>query len=78
MIEQDIADFYEIGDSIGEGAFGKIYKVVHKETGAIRAVKRLKKKAMDQENQKYILSEYEALKKLDHPNIVKLIDRYED
>ena len=78
VIEKDITDYYKFGETIGIGGFGKVYKVVHKETGAIRAVKRLKKKGMDQENQKYILSEYEALKKLDHPNIVKLIDRFED
>jgi len=27
---------------------------------------------------KSILSEFEALKKLDHPNLVKLIEQYED
>jgi calcium-dependent protein kinase len=44
----------------------------------MRAIKKIKKKNLDQVNQKQLLSEFEALKKLDHPNIVKLIEHYED
>ena len=41
-------------------------------------MKCLKKKTLDQENMKSILTEFETLKKLDHPNLVKLIEHYED
>lgn len=65
-------------EQIGKGGYGKVYRAVHKVTGIVRAVKMIKKRRLDQENQKYILSEFEALKKLDHPNLVKLIEHYED
>lgn len=78
VVKKDITDDYIFGEQIGQGGYGKVYKAVHKVTGALRAVKKLKKKLLDQNNMKYILSEFEALKKLDHPNLVKLIDHYED
>ena len=55
-----------------------MYKAIHRESGVTRAIKKIKKKNLDQDNQKHLLSEFEALKKLDHPNIVKLIEHYED
>ena len=77
-VKKDITDDYTFGQKIAHGSFGKVYTAVHKVTGAVRAVKKLKKKLLDQDNMKYILCEFEALKKLDHPNLVKLIDHYED
>ena len=75
---REIGDVYDIQELIGEGGYGKVYKAQHKETGILRAVKCLKKKTLDQENMKSILTEFETLKKLDHPNLVKLIEHYED
>ena len=63
---------------LGQGGYGKVYLATHKLTGVERAVKRIKKKLLDQEHQKQILCEFESLKKLDHPNLVKLIEHYED
>ena len=65
-------------EQIGKGGYGKVYRAVHKVTRIQRAVKKINKRGLDQENQKYILSEFEALKKLDHPNLVKLIEHYQD
>ena len=55
-----------------------MYKAIHRESGVTRAIKKIKRKNLDHNNQKQLLSEFEALKKLDHPNIVKLIEHYED
>lgn len=33
---------YEIGDMIGEGTYGRVYKASHKPTGLMRALKQIK------------------------------------
>jgi len=55
---------------IGEGGFGKVYKVRHKLDGNIYAIK---KAVMNYEdlNDRKILKEVSLLSKLNHPNIVR-------
>jgi calcium-dependent protein kinase len=72
---KDISDFYDFQDKIGEGSFGKVYKAVHKDTGKLRAIKMLYKKQMA--NKADIMTEIENLKKLDHPNVIRLYEYYE-
>jgi serine/threonine protein kinase len=55
---------------IGEGGFGKVYKVRHKLDGNIYAIK----KAVvnyDDLNDRKMLKEVALLSKLNHPNIVR-------
>ena len=78
MEQKDITEVYDIREQIGQGGYGKVYKAIHRESGVTRAIKKIKRKNLDHNNQKHLLSEFEALKKLDHPNIVKLIEHYED
>jgi len=67
---------YKVGPQIGAGSFGTVRKCTHIKTGQIRAVKLLQKdSAMKAE---IILKELEILRDLDHPNIVKLYEYYED
>jgi calcium-dependent protein kinase len=60
------------GETLGEGSYGKVYKVTHKQSGQIRAMKMIKKdiKFNDQD----ILNEIEILKTIDHPKIVKIFE----
>ena len=68
-------DKYIIEKPLGEGSFGKVFLVKHKETGIQRAMKEIVKDnktlVSDVEN------EIEILKKLDHPNIVKIYEFFE-
>ena len=41
---------YILGDVLGEGAYGKVWKVTHKTTHMIRAMKSIKKKAILKED----------------------------
>jgi hypothetical protein len=72
---KEISDDYEFLEKIGEGAFGKVYRVVSKDNGKTFAVKLLYKK--DLTGKKQLLSETENLKRLDHPNIIRLYEYYE-
>ena len=75
MKEDNIFDEYDLKNKLGEGAYGCVYKVQQKTTNFLRAVKAIKKKHVDYEE---FNNEIEVLKALDHPNIIKLFDCYQD
>ena len=72
----DITQFYEILKKIGEGAYGKIYKVKNKQSGDIRAMKQVMKNKIPDLNK--FQTEIKILSKVDHPNIVRLFEVIED
>ena len=51
---------------------------MHKETKALRAVKIINKKYLAEDEKKKLLCEIDILKKLDHPNILKLYEFFQD
>ena len=75
MKNNSLFDEYEIKDKLGEGAYGCVYKVQHKYTGFLRAVKAIKRKHVDSTA---FSNEIAILKTVDHPNIIKLFDCYYD
>lgn len=75
MKAKSFFDEYEIQEKLGEGAFGCVYKVEHKTTQFLRAVKAIKRKHVDS---KAFSNEIAILKTVDHPNIIKLFDCYYD
>jgi calcium-dependent protein kinase len=61
---------------VGEGSYGQVKKCKNKATGAIRAIKTIHKKFVKDMN--LLQNEIEVMKCLDHPNIVKLYETFED
>lgn len=51
---------------------------MHRETKVLRAVKIVNKKGLADEDKMKLLSEIDILKKLDHPNILKLYEFFQD
>ena len=76
IIEGDITQFYEVQKKIGEGAYGKIYKVKNKQSGDIRAMKQITKTKITDMGK--FQTEIKILSMLDHPNIVRLFEVIED
>ena len=76
IIEGDITQFYEVQKKIGEGAYGKIYKVRNKQSGDIRAMKQITKTKITDMGK--FQTEIKILSMLDHPNIVRLFEVIED
>jgi len=64
--------------AIGRGGNGEVYKVIHKQSGLERAIKKVAKVGFMQSDLEKIKREVESLKNLDHPNIVKVIEYYQD
>lgn len=64
---------------MGKGAFGVVQKVKHIISGDIRAMKVIHKEAfLDSSDEEKLNKEVEILKKLDHPNILKIYEFYFD
>mmetsp|Transcript_30828 Transcript_30828/g.86397 ORF Transcript_30828/g.86397 Transcript_30828/m.86397 type:complete len:455 (+) Transcript_30828:151-1515(+) len=64
---------YEKLRLVGQGAFGKVFQVRHRETGKIYAMKALKKEFLAQTDQvSYTRQERDVLTRVTHPNIVLL------
>ena len=74
-----IEDDYLFIKNLGQGGYGKVIKASHKKTGMIRAIKFIPKNNLkfgytDED----IFREIEILRKLQHPNIMKLYEFYSD
>ena len=76
IIKGDITQFYEVIKKIGEGSYGKIYKVKNKQSGDIRAMKQIIKSKIPDINK--FQNEIKILAMVDHPNIVRLFEVIED
>ena len=72
----DITQFYEVIKKIGEGSYGKIYRVKNKQSGDIRAMKQIMKSKIP--NIEKFQNEIKILSMVDHPNIVRLFEVIED
>ena len=71
-----ITQYYEVLKKIGEGASAKVYKVKEKSSGEIKAMKQVVKSKLP--DIKYFETEIKILSLLDHPNIVRLFEVFED
>ena len=76
----DPSKYYEILETIGEGSFGVVYRVFKKNTKPpiYRAMKKISKQQQDLDNDSEIslINEINILKRLDHPNIMKIYEYY--
>ena len=74
----DIAKSYTIISNLGKGSFGSVYKALHKHTESLRSIKVVKKENLSTDLRQKLLQEVEILKSLDHPNILKIFEVFED
>jgi calcium-dependent protein kinase len=72
-----ITEFYDIEKKkLGEGSYGTVCKAKNKSTHAVRAVKSISKSQM--KNLDRFKQEIAIMKLMDHPNIIKLYETFED
>jgi len=69
---------YRMGKMLGKGGFGTVYLCAHRDTNELRAVKVIDKRTFDSQTLEAYLNEVKVLKTLDHPNIVRLFEVFED
>lgn len=76
---ENVFDIYEKLQNLGNGAYGDVYKVRRKQDNEIRALKEIKKLHFREDNNfNEIKNEINILKKIDHPNILKIYEFFED
>lgn len=72
-----ISEFYSVDKKkLGEGSYGSVCKATNKSTGLVRAVKTIAKGHM--KNIERFHQEIAIMKMMDHPNICKLFESFED
>ena len=80
---KNVYDIYEKISQLGNGAYGTVYKVKRKNSGfnvIYRALKEISKEKMmvNSENSSELKNEIDILKDIDHPNIMKIYEFFED
>jgi len=73
----DIKDKYIIGEEIGRGGFSVVCEATRRDDSEKYAVK-IVEKTLIQEDIKLLKREIEIMKKVEHVNILKLIEIFED
>jgi serine/threonine protein kinase/predicted ATPase len=68
---------YQLGNELGAGGMGTVYRGTDERTRDTVAIKRLKPEIATPETIERFRREGEALRDLNHPNIVKLLDMFE-
>lgn len=68
------ADFWEMIGELGDGAFGKVYKALNKETQRLAAAKMCTLE--DEENLSDHMVEIDILSEIKHENIVELYEAF--
>ena len=77
--QKDFRKKYEYKCLIGSGAFGKVRLYVDRDSKTFRyAIKTIKKNIFNKHSIESIKREVDILRSLDHPNIVKYFETYED
>lgn len=66
------ADTFEKLDKIGQGTYSNVYKARDIATGKIVALKKVRFDNLEPESVKFMAREILVLRRLDHPNVVKL------
>ena len=77
---ETLISFYKYGRIIGQGAFGKVNLGLNVLTGRVVAIKSFNKSNLNSnsENMKKIVYETNLMKKLNHPNITKILELFEE
>ena len=68
---------YKVLTVLGNGSYGKVYKAMNIKTENLVAIKSIKKKKDNKIDDNIIKNEINVLKKLNHPNIVKIYEFYD-
>ncbi|CAI2386109.1 unnamed protein product [Moneuplotes crassus] len=71
-------DNYEFCGKLGKGTYGEVLKLRDKMSGEFRACKSFIKANYKKEKISLLYNEVRILRMMDHPNIVKVYDYYED
>ena len=78
--KKHLLELYHVDSSnlLGKGGFGQVYKAYHKLDGSEIAIKTVGKSGLSKAEISNLCRELDILQKVDHPNITKYFENYED
>ena len=74
----NFSDYYDMKEVLGKGKFGLVKMAIHKSSKKSVAIKIMKKKDMNAQDIELVRREIEILKICQHPNIIRLLDIFEN
>jgi calcium-dependent protein kinase len=74
--KKEIRATYKIKETLGQGSFGCVKRVMHRDLNEDRALKIIKKNTVTSESD--FANEIGMLKSIDHPNVLKYFECYMD
>lgn len=77
-VQGNLTDLYRLEEEVGVGTFGTVRAAVSKMSGVRRAIKSIQKSKVVQPNEAQMFTEVEVLRRMDHPNIVRVHEVVED
>jgi len=75
---ETVEKYYKLTDTLGEGSFSVVMKAIKKKTGQEFAAKIIDRSKLTSEETMALKNEIEILCQIDHPNVVKLFEIFED
>mmetsp|Transcript_12525 Transcript_12525/g.21091 ORF Transcript_12525/g.21091 Transcript_12525/m.21091 type:complete len:316 (-) Transcript_12525:53-1000(-) len=76
--EEKIRDHYKLEEELGRGSFAIVKRAVHRTTGAKCAVKIIDRQSLGDDDEMALQLEVEILSQMDHPNVVRLTEIYDE
>jgi calcium-dependent protein kinase len=78
VVRGQVSDFYNVIEEVSEGSSGIVTKVLSKKNGNTYAIKSLYKSGLTCEGSDRMFFEFETVKRLDHPNVIRFYEIIED
>lgn len=75
---ESINDYYILEDELGAGSFAVVKQATNRKTGEEVAVKIINRNEMEEDDEVALRTEVEILSNLDHPNVVKMFEVFDD
>ncbi|CAB9511941.1 MAP kinase-activated protein kinase 2 (Fragment) [Seminavis robusta] len=73
-----VSKHYQIKSALGSGGYGDVFLATHKQSGAERAIKVIDKSKWNSRENEAVINEFNIVKDLDHPNLLKMYEMFED
>ena len=75
---EKITDYYKFEEEIGRGSFAIVKWAINRKSGEKVAVKIIEKCNLEEEDELALQVEVDILSQMDHPNVVKLYEIFDD
>jgi len=76
--EDPVENFYDVKEELGRGSFSTVFKCVRKSDHKDFAMKVIQKATLGQKKMEMVEIEIEILKRVNHPNVIKLEEIFEN